>query len=104
GVGAALQAAGAVGDVHRPRRDVDDRHGRGFGVRLDPRARLDAAHVGELDVEDDVVDVVFGEPLPHLGGVARVHHGVAGALQPAADDVPLGVLVVDDQRGDALRV
>ena len=53
GVGAALQTLGAVDRVDRRRRHMDHRDGAVHRVGLDPLADIEAAHVGQADVEHD---------------------------------------------------
>jgi hypothetical protein len=95
GVGAAVEAVHARGGVDLDAGEVQDRHPRGPRIGLEPAADLDAADVGQVDVEDD-----------HAGVLGRAAHAVdaarllpdleAGAGQRAARGVAVLRAVVDD--------
>jgi hypothetical protein len=95
GVGALVQAQRPVGDGHGDGRHLDDRdRGRGR-VGLDLPADLGAAQVGQPDIEHHEVDA--RQPAERLVPGGGLDHPVAGAAQPAGQQVALGLGVVGDQ-------
>ena len=102
-VGAPFQPLDLVLDVDEGRGEV--KHGdvgRG-GVGLDPPADLESAHVRQLDVEDDQVGQ---SATSRRASVPVVASRIANPAfcEDLGDRVPLGLVVVDDQDGDGLRI
>ena len=71
GVGAAVQALGAVDRVDGGRRDVDDRRGAVRRIGLDLLADLEAAHVRQPDVEHDQVDAAVARTVASASAAGR---------------------------------
>ena len=96
GVGPLGQAVGAVGDLDGGGGHLDHRDRGRPRVALDQPADLEAAHVGQVHVEQDQFDPV--EPDQRVPPGARLGHRVAGPPQPGPEQVALGLVVVDEQQ------
>jgi len=103
GVGASVEALGAVDHVDGVRRDVDHREGAVRGIAFDPFADLETAHVGQLDVENHEVDPGAGQHRQRLPAGLRLAHRETGPRKPADQQISLGRAVVDDEDGGGVH-
>jgi hypothetical protein len=102
GVRAPAQSFGVVVGADGGGGDLDDGHMGRARIVLEALADLEAAHVGQPDIDDREVrervlgGVQSGEPRRTGAGT---DDRVAGAPEPAGEDVAVRLVVVDDEDG-----
>ena len=72
------------------------------GLRAQQAAEREAAHAGQLDVEDDEVAALAVQLAQRLGGVAAGEHAVAFRLEGAAQPRAHALVVLDHEHGRGL--
>src|SRR5262249_17898495 len=100
-VRSALEAERAMTRAHERRGEVDHGNRRGGGIRLDATTHLEAAHVGEVDVEQHDRRLVDGRDLKGLFTARRLAHVEARLLQDLSTRVAPRAVVVDVQENRA---
>ena len=103
GVSPVAQAVGTVPDLHRGRRDLNDREHSGPRIGFDPLADVDAAQVWHTDIENYQVNAIEpGQRSPSGGGF---DHGVASPPEPGGQDITLRLGIVGDEyhRGSVIH-
>ena len=104
GVGSALEAERAVTGAHERRRQVDDGDRRRRRVGLDATTYLEAAHVGQVDVEQHDGGFVRHCDLQGLVPPRRLPHVETRLLEDLGARVAPGCVVVDVEQQRAGRV
>ncbi|MNL06838.1 hypothetical protein D3C87_1274870 [compost metagenome] len=100
GIGAGVQAGDDVPGLDRSRRHVNHRQQRGSRLGAQFAHDVEAAHVRQVDVEDQRVDVDAVDQHQAFAAGAGFQHLVAVAFQAPAQGVAGRDIVVDDQQAD----
>ncbi|MNN84502.1 hypothetical protein D3C81_2016690 [compost metagenome] len=79
---------------------MDHRQQRGSSFGAQFAHDVEAAHVGQVDVEDQGVQVFACNQRQPLGAGTGLQHLIAVAFQTAAQGVAGGDIVVDEQQAD----
>ncbi|MNH19459.1 hypothetical protein D3C79_791970 [compost metagenome] len=100
GVGTGIEPGNDVAGLDRRRRHVDHRQQGGLRVGTEQPDNIEAAHVGQVDIQDQPIDLLTVDQCQPLATGARFEDLIAMQRQAPTQRIPGGCVVVDDEQAN----
>ena len=81
----------------RPRGAQDDRHERHGRIFFQPPAHFEAVELRHFDIKQHQIGTMLARTRQCLFAVGRLQRLIAVLCQPGDEDIPVGLVVVDDE-------